>query len=240
MRRILLKMAVPAVLVAGFTVSQGNAALIVTDFGAIAQAVNQLHQLQQHYTLLLQQYQQLQATYSAVAHLPGAANQQLQQQLAPFHNPLGTNSTGVGTMLSGTGIGTGVVGQLQARFLLNNRVYAPAGSDPAAISLNQNAVSIAGSQAMANQLYQSASDHAQALQGIESQLATAPDAKTAADLQARASTEQAYFQSQTIQAQALAMWQDAQQRNADQQRVELRRQQIDALIAQARANGAGS
>jgi len=240
MRRALLKMGIPAVLVACFSVSQGNAALPVVDFGAITQALNQLRQLQQQYQMLVQQYQQLQATYSAVAHLPGAANQRLQQALAPFRNPLGTGSAGVGSMMNGTSIAQGVVGQLQARFLQTNRVYAPAGSDPAAISLNQNAVSIAGSQAMASQLYQSASDHAQALQGIEGELAAAPDAKAAADLQARASTEQAYFQAQTIQAQAVSMWQDAQQRNVDQQRRELRRQQIDTLIAQARANGAGS
>lgn len=242
MTRLRLKLGISIAAAAGAlaVASSTQAAMPVIDIRAIGQMAQQLREMQQSYQLLVKQYQQLQQSYTAIAHLPQSATQQLGRQLAPLRDPLGTSSTGVGTMIGGTGIGQGALGSLQARLLSTNRIYAPVGTDFAATQLNRGAVSVAGTQAMASQLYQSASDHTAALQGIEGQLATAPDTKAVADLQARAATETAYIQAQTVQAQALAMWQQSQLRNEDQQRRELRRQQIDRLIADARAHGAGA
>ena len=237
-----LKLGIPVAIVGSMlaVATSTQAAMPVIDIRAIGQMAQQLQQLQQGYQMLVKQYLQLQQSYNAIAHLPQSATQQLGQQLAPFRTPLGTNSAGVNTMMSGAGLGQGTLGALQTQLLSANRIYSPTGTDFAARQLNRGAVSVAGSQAMASQLYQSAQDHVAGLQGIEGQLATAADAKAVADLQARASTEAAYIQAQTVQAQALAMWQQSQLRSEDQQRREVRRQQIDRLIAEARAHGAGA
>ena len=103
--------------------------------------------------------------------------------------------------------------------------------------MNRNANSIAGAQAMAGELYQSAATHLQTLQGLEGQLAAAPDTKAIADIQARLAMEQATFQAQQVQAQSLSMWQDAQERNEDEQHDELRRREMENALEQNKAHG---
>ena len=90
--------------------------------------------------------------------------------------------------------------------------------------------SIAGVQAMASQLYQSAAQHMSALQGLETLLAGSPDTKDVADITARVQTEQTYFAAQQVQGQAMANWQTAQVRNTEQQRRESRRCYIEAAL----------
>jgi type IV secretion system protein VirB5 len=203
-----------------------SAQMAVVDVRAIAQAIQQLRQLQAQLT-------QLQQTYSAIAHLPQNELNQLAQTLntAQFRNPLGTS----GSTISGLTNGGSITAEAQA-YLNRNRVYSPSGQDFAATEMGRNATSIANTQAMAAQLYQSAATHIQTLQGLESQLAGAPDAKAVADVHARIAMEQASFQGQQVQAQSLAMLAQSEERNQTQREDETRRQQLDNQLAQIKAH----
>jgi len=211
----------------------------VIDPSNLAQAVQQVKQLTQQIQVMQQQYQTMMQQYQAIAHLPQNALNQLQSQLnvPQFRNPLSANSVDVGSIMNGTGPGSGALGSNVQAYINQNRVYSPTGQDFQAQQMNRNATSVAGAQAMAAELYQSAASHIQTLQGLEGQLASAPDAKAIADIQARIGMEQAAFQAQQVQAQSLAMWQEAQERNQDQRNDEMRRQQIDNLIEQAKSHG---
>jgi len=230
---------VAALSIAGGSIGPASAQMAVVDVKAIGQAVQQLKQLQQQYQVLQQQYSTMMQQYQAIAHLPQNALNQLQSQLntQQFRNPLASNSVDVGSIMNGTGPGGGALGSDVQTYLNQNRVYSPSGQDFQAQQMNRNATSVAGAQAMAAELYQSAASHIQTLQGLEGQLSSAPDAKAVADIQARIGMEQAAFSAQQVQAQSLAMWQAAQERNQDQRNDEARRQQIDNLIDQAKAHG---
>jgi type IV secretion system protein VirB5 len=230
-RRVILAGAA-ALALTGAGAGPASAQMSVVDVKAIVQAKAQIDQLRQ-------QYAQLHQTYSAIAHLPQSALNQLGQRFntSQFRNPLGTSSVDVGAIMNGTGIGSGTLGSVARGYLDRNRVYSPVGQDFRAQQLNRNATSIAGAQAMASELYQSSASHMTALQGLEGQLAGANDSKEVADIQARIGMEQAAFQAQSVQVQSLAMWQQAQERSQSQQRDEVRRQQIDGLIEQAKAHG---
>jgi len=211
----------------------------VIDPSNLAQAVQQVKQLTQQIQVMQHQYQTMMQQYQAIAHLPQSALNQLQSQLnvPQFRNPLAAKAPDVGAIMNGSGIGSGSLGSAAQGYLNQNRVYQPSGQDFQAQQMNRNATSVAGAQAMASELYQSAATHIQTLQGLESQLSSAPDAKAVADIQARIGMEQVAFQAQQVQAQSLAMWQTAQERNQDQRNDEARRQQIDNLIDQAKSHG---
>jgi type IV secretion system protein VirB5 len=211
----------------------------VIDPANLEQSIEQVAQLVQQLQLLQQQYEQLVRTYEAVAHLPDAALNELARQLDVdrLRNALPGASGVLGSVMNGAGLGPGGFGVVVLGYLDENRVYTPDGADFQAEQLRRNATSVAGAQAMASELYRSAADRVSLLRGIERQLAGAVDAKAAADLQARLAAEQAYVQAQQVQAQSLAMWQQAQERNRLQRQEERRRQEIDRLIDEAAARG---
>lgn len=212
---------------------------IVYDPSNYAQAVQQVTQLTQQLTVMQQQYQQLMQTYQAIAHLPQGVLNDLGRQLNvnQFRNALPTQSSVLGAVMNGQGLGPGSLGEAAQAYLKQNRIHAPAARDFQATEMQRNASSVAGTQAMASELYQSAANRITMLQGIESQLAGATDAKAVGDLQARIAAEQAYIQAQQVQAQSLAMWQASQERNHQQRGEEERRWQIDNLIEAAKAHG---
>lgn len=200
----------------------------ITEVAREAARIQQVvHQIQ---TLQLQ-LEQLQQVYSSMAHLPGAALADLQSTLnvPQLRNPLPGGSAPLGQIVNGNGLG--LMAGLGRQYFDQNHIFAPA--DPGgygAASLGQNANSIAGVQAMADQLYQSAASHISALQGLEGLLAGAPDAKAVADISARVQTEQTYLAAQQVQAQTISNWQGAQVRNNEQQRRESRRCYIEAAL----------
>lgn len=205
----------------------------VIDPSNLAQAVEQVRQLQSQLQVMQQQYQQLQQTYQAISHLPQEALNQLGRQLNvdQFRNALPDVSSVTGLMSGGQ------LGSLARGFLQQNRVYAPDGRDFGAQEMGRTAHSIANAQGLADGLYRSASARIEALRGLEGMLAGAPDAKAVADIQARIAAEQTYVQAQQVQAQALTMWQQAQGRNEQQRREEQSRSEIDRLIEDAKARG---
>ena len=215
-----------ALTIAATATGSALAQVAVVDVRAIAQAIQQVRQLQSQLT-------QLQQTYAAIAHLPQSTLNQLAGQLNTnqFRNPLGTSGSTIGGLTNGNS----VTAEAQA-YLNRNRIYSPNGQDFAATEMGRNANSIANTQAMAAQLYQSAATHIQTLQGLEGQLAGAADAKAVADINARISMEQASFQAQQVQAQSLAMLAQSEERNQYQRQDETRRQQLDAQLARIQAH----
>ena len=236
--------ALPVVLALAATIltrhpSAAQAQVAVIDPSNLAQAIEQVQQLAQQLQMMQQQYQQLQQTYQAIAHAPAPSLNALGQRLDvdAFRNALPPQSSVLGSVMTGTSLGPGSLGTTVREHREQNRVYTPDGADFQAQEMQRNATSVAGAQAMAGELYQSATDRVTALRGLEGELASAADAKAVADLSARIGAEQAYIQAQQVQAQARVLWQQAQMRNQDQREQERRRQSIDALIAQAKARG---
>ena len=216
-----------------------QSATIVFDPTIFGQAVQQVAYLTQQITLMQQQYQQMMQTYQAIAHLPqnGLANIGQQLNTTQFRNALPPQGAYLGSMMDGTSLGSAGLGAAAQTYLNQNRVHLPSALDFQSTELQRNANSVAGAQAMASTLYQSAANRITVLQGIEPLLATAPDAKAIADIQARIAAEQAYIQAQQVQAQSLAMWQASQERNQSQRSQEERRRQVDSLIDAAKAHG---
>lgn len=220
-----------AMLVAGAT--SAGAQMTVYDPSNFAQALKQVTELRKQYQTLQDQLKTANQTLDSVRHLPNQAVNEIGRQLNvdQFRNAL-PSVPNVNAMLNGQALGA------QAQQYLNqNRVYRPTGQDFGSRELGRNAQSIANSQSLASGLYNSATQRIEALRGLEGQLSGARDAKAVADIQARIATEQAYIQSQQVQAQALQMWQEAQRRNEAQRREEQSRQELDTLIERAKARG---
>jgi type IV secretion system protein VirB5 len=228
-----------ALLICGAVPNSSTAQVITFDPTNYVQALQQVVQLTQQLRVMQQQYQQLMQTYQAISHLPDNVLRQVGQQLNidQFRNALPSQSSILASAMNGTGLGTGNLGLAARNYLKQNLIYAPGGKDFQSMEMQRNANSVAGSQAMASELYQSAANRVAALQGIEGLLASAPDAKAVADIQARIAAEQAYIQAQQVQAQSLAMWQASQERNQQHRTLEERRRQVDDLIEQAKAHG---
>lgn len=208
---------------------------------SVVQGAQQIQQLAQQLQTMQQQLAQVQNIFESVAHLPQNELTQFGQSLnVPSLRQILPSTSGViGSVMNGSGLGSMAgVGQ---QYFNQNHVYTPTGGSFNATAMISNASSIAGVQAMADQLYQSAASHIAALEGLEGQLAAAPDDKAVSDISARVQTEQTYIAAQQVEAQSIQTWQAAQVRNMDEQRREKRQQDIDDVINQASIQaGAGN
>lgn len=208
---------------------------------SVVQGAQQIQQLAQQLQTMQQQLTQVQNIFGSVAHLPQNELTQLGQSLnvPALRQILPSTSGAIGSVMNGSGLGSMAgVGQ---QYFNQNHVYTPTGGSFNATAMISNASSIAGVQAMADQLYQSAASHIAVLEGLEGQLATAPDDKAVSDISARVQTEQTYIAAQQVEAQSIQTWQAAQVRNMDEQRREKRQQDIDDVINQASIQaGAGN
>ncbi len=233
-----------------FQVVAAHAQIPVTDGAnllntgkAVLQGAQQIQQLAQQIQTLEQQLTQMQNIYASVAHMPDQMLGQLGSALnvSQFRNPLGSSSGSIGALMNGSGLNgslnMGSLSSLGQQYLNQNRVYSPPGGDANANSMANNAASIAGTQSMVDQLYQSAADHTKLLQNLEGALASAPDAKGVADISARVQLEQSYIANQQTQASAISTWQQSQVRNYEQQRRESRRCYIDAVLNGTASSG---
>ena len=250
MRKLLLSGACAAALL---TVGHARAEMPVIDTAnllntgrQVMQGAQQIQQLAQQIQTLQQQLQQMQQVYASIAHLPDQQLQQLGSLLNTdqFRNPLPSTSGAIGSLLNGSGLnGSTNLGNLSGlgqQYLGQNRVYSSPDADANANSMSNNAASIAATQGIADQLYQSAADHTRMLQNLEGALANAPDAKGVADIQARVQLEQAYVANQQVQAQAISTWQQSQVRSYEQQRRESRRCHIDQVLNGTASSDTGS
>lgn len=183
---------------------------------------------------MVQEYNQLVQTYQAIAHLPDTALQSLAADLntQQFRAPISTDPNAIVSAI--TGLQLGGAGASAQQYWQRNNIYTAPGQDFLAIQLASRGNSVAAVLGLMNDLYASATQHAQTLQGLERELNAAPDGKAAQDLGARLQMEQAHLQARQIQAQTLIAFQAAQQRNEDTQRDQLRRCQYDEVIAAGR------
>lgn len=208
---------------------------------SVVQGAQQIQQLAQQLQTMQQQLTQVQNIFGSVAHLPQNELTRLGQSLnvPALRQILPSTSGTIGSVMNGSGlVSMAGVGQ---QYFDQNHVYTPTGGSFNATAMMSNANSIAGVQAMADQLYQSAASHIAALEGLEGQLATAPDDKAVSDISARVQTEQTYIAAQQVEAQSIQTWQAAQVRNMEEQRREKRQQDIDDVINQASVQaGAGN
>lgn len=229
MKRTLIAAAI-AVAVA----SPAAAQIPVTDYGAIAQAMTQVQQGAQQIQQLTAQLQQLQATYQAFAHVTDLGSAVSALQMAGIQNPLPVNPGAVQSLLSGNAGAAGGLGTLGGLFSSTysaNHVYSPTDGSWQSQQMIANGNSIAGAEALSQQLYQGVSQQIPLMQQLLDRLNSATDPKDVMDLQARIQGEAAFVQSQQVQAQALTTWYSAQVQSEHQQQDEKRMQDIDALIA---------
>jgi type IV secretion system protein VirB5 len=231
MRQLIL--AGTSALAIGASAGPVHAQWTVIDPSNLAQAVQQVRQLQMQLQTMQAQYQQLQQTYQAISHLPQDALNRMGRELNTdqFRNAL-PNVSSLNGMMNGQQLNS-----LAQQYLNQNRVYQPSGPGFATQEIGRNAQSIANAQSMASGLYTSASNRVDVLRQLEGTLDTAPDTKAVADIQARLAMEQTTLQAQQVQAQALTMWQASQERNEQQRREESSRQEIDQLIEEAKRHG---
>lgn len=208
---------------------------IVFDPSVFAQTLATVEELSNQIEVMQQQYNQLVLTYQAIAHLPDSGLQSLAAQLntQQFRAPINTDPAAVASAVAGLQLGG--AGASAQQYWQRNNIYTAPGQDFQATQLALRGNSVAAVQGLLNDLYASAAQHAQALQGLESQLNGAPDSKAIQDIGARVQMEQAHLQARLIQAQTLTAFQAAQQRNEDTQRDQLRRCQYDEVVAAGRS-----
>lgn len=211
-------------------VGPAHGQISVTDPRVLAQTMKQVQQMSQQLQQTTQMYNTLTRQYQALAHLPSTALSQISTQFSAqqYRNPIGVTSGGVGSIMNGT---SGVSGPLMQAFLTQNGVSLPPGTGFNAQAMTRSATSVAGVQAMAAALYQSSQNHIQKLQDLQSQLMTAGnDVTTVAQITAQINMEIAVGQYQALQAQSLAMWQEAQLRNEPAQAAGNRVQELTNAI----------
>ena len=207
---------------------------------SVAQGAQQIQQLAAQLENMRQQLVTAQQTFDSLTHNPtgNLASFSSQFNVPGLRNILPQNMDSVGSIMNGTGLsGMGPLGQ---QYATQNRIYQPSANDFAAQQMTTNANSIAGVQALANQLFFSASQHINVIQSLEQTLTDAPDEKTVGDIQARMATEQNYLAAQQVQAQAIQTWQAAQVRNVDEQNAETQRQNIDDVLSADAATTGGN
>jgi len=205
-----------------------------TTWQAAEEAAQQLQQLVQQVETLQQQYEMLMNTYQALTHVTDLGSAVSALRTLGIQNPLPVDPWAVQQLLSGRGSLSGIGGSLGSLFNRNygaNHIYTPTGDSALARQIEQNGNSIAGAQAVAQQLYQAVANRIPLMQQLEDRLNTARDPKDVMDLQARLAAEQSFIQSQQVQAQALTTWYAAQVRSERQQFEEQRQKDIDEVIA---------
>ena len=206
----------------------------------VVQGAQQIQQLAAQLENMKQQLTTAEQTFDSLTHAPtgNLASFSSQFNVTALRNIISQDPNTLGTIMNGTTLGA--MGPLGQQYASQNRIYQTPANDYAAQQMTTNANSIAGVQALANQLFFSASQHINVIQSLEQTLTDAPDEKTVGDIQARMATEQTYIAAQQVQAQAVQTWQAAQVRNVDEQNAETQRQNIDDVLAADAATSNGS
>lgn len=157
-----------------------------------------------------------------------------------IRNPLPVNPYAVQSLLQGTGGVSGMTGNLSNLFnglVGQNRVYEPQGQSWVEQELNRHGSGLSGAQAMALQLFQSAGERMEHLDDLRRRVSAADDPATRESLIAQMTAEGNAIQNQGVQAAALGNFMQAQVALQPQRVQEKRAQEIDAVLAEARARG---
>lgn len=235
MKRVVITVAA-ALAIAG----PARADLPVTDAIGNALHLQEIAKWGQQLMAMEREFQQLQSTYYALAHVTDLGSAVGALSMLGIQNPLPVNPWAVQGLLNGTGGTQGMLSSLGGLYrgsLDSRRVYEVPGDDWLSKEINQNGGGIAGAKALAMQLYQSASERAQLLPQLQSLLGVTRDQTERETLIARIGTEQAYIQNQQVQAQTIATAMQAEFMGREQRREEHMQQSIDEVIADARSHG---
>lgn len=143
-------------------------------------------------------------------------------------------------MLRGQGF-TGTLATQAMAMLARTQHFAPAGNDFAATQMNTAARATASTMVSAQGIYSSATQRQQGLNELSAGLADSTDPKQSLDIQARATIENGYAQTQANQIAAIQVMQKAQEDAQQQQAEQEWRQGSENLLSQATAAaGSGS
>ncbi|MBY0331607.1 MAG: type IV secretion system protein [Acetobacteraceae bacterium] len=200
------------------------------------QAADMVRQLQQ----MKQQYDQLVMTYQAITRVTDLGSAVAALNMLGIRNPLPINPYAAQGLLNGTGGAGGMLNSLSGLYtgtLNGNTVYAPRDDTWTTRQIVANGGGLAGAQALALQLYQSAGERVAGLAELQARIDGAPDPSEREALIARLGVEQAYIQNQQVQAQNIQTYLIAQTQVREQQREERLQQSIDEILEEARGRG---
>lgn len=212
----------------------------VIDIKSIMQEIKAYStQLQQLQTAVQQVMWATQTYQSLVAH-PNLGSAMGLMGTLGIQDPLPVNPYAVQGLLNGSGGISGSLGALSS--LANtswaqNHVYTPTDGSWASQSMINNANGIAGSQAVAMQVYQQMGQHFAVADSLRQDLlnATTPAERESAMAQLQA--EQTWTQNANGQLQAALVLASSEQASRGQQDNERLSMDFDQTLADARANG---
>jgi hypothetical protein len=205
---------------------------LTLDLTQAAHAVAELAQLAQAYTVLLCQYQQLQATTAAVQHLNPNVGQIAPGLQAPQMQLPGAPATAMPGLTSGTS-GLTSAGQ---QFFSQNSIYQPTGTDFAATEMARQVTATSNIQGEIQTGMQAIAARLASLTQLTNQVQSQPDVQSSAALNARISAEQAYLANSSQNVANLQLMANMQQQASALRAQQNGRQQADQAAAASAAN----
>lgn len=189
---------------------------------------------------MMQQIRRAEAAYNAATGVRDLGTAVQAMGVLGIRNPLPVNPYAVQGLLQGTGGVGGMssnLGNLFTGSLGQNRVYETQGESWIEREINRNGSGLAGAQALSLQLYQSAAERMGLLDALRGRIDTADDPATRDSLIAQFAAENGAIQNQALQAAALGNFMQAQIALQPQRIQERRAQEVNEIMADARARG---
>lgn len=212
----------------------------VTEYSEVVREARRAAEVLRQLAEARRQYEQLAATYRAISGVRDLGSAVGALGSVGIRNPLPTDPYAVQGLLSGTGGVGGISGNLDRLLrgsIGNSRVYQSPGRSWFEGEINRNGSGLAGAQAAALQLYEAAAQRMQFLDVLRGQISTAPDQATRDALSAQFAAEASGIQNQSLQAQALNNYMQAQIAMQPQRMLERRQNEIADVLMDARARG---
>lgn len=222
-----LKATVAAAALSATIMGAASAQMIVFDPQAVTQQMQSLQQQIQQLTTLKAQLEQGQQLYGSLNRLTDINS--VGQLLArpEIRSALPTDTQQIRSLFSGAGGGT--FGSTAGTLASRNAHYTAAGDDFYSQEIGRLRKSTAGSQSLAQSIYDAATKRMDGLEQLRQRLGTASDAKEVMDLQARIQAESGFLQIDTLRMQALAQLQQAEITVSQTRREEEQRRQLDSF-----------
>ena len=180
--------------------------------------LQELNQFRQSYAMMQQQYQGIMSTVNALSHpnqVMGMARNLAEQQMrSPGSMPSNIPGLAFGSQLSAGA----------ARFLGQNRAYAPQGDDFAAQEMRRQAQASANLQAEVQAGMDRSQERIAGIDELQANIDPQPDVQAVAALQARVATEHLYLQNEQNNVARLQLLSQVSSR-VDAQRAEQRGRQ---------------
>ena len=217
MRRLVTGTVVSAVLY-GTAAAQG---IPVIDVSAIAQAIQQLQQMQA-------QLDQMQKTHASFNKLTSMGDIAAILNKPDVRRALPSDFGAAQSALLGQGADA---------FKSSDGIYVSPASDYYTAQVNRQRDGIAGQKSVGQQMYDAASKRIDGIETLRRQIGQTEDPKTVSDLQARIQTEIAAANTDTLRMQALAMVVRAEEQQEDLRRAQDFEQSLQKQLDTLRGPG---